>query len=89
MEELLCCPYCIPNLKLTAWEPVNQALLTVYYGSDTTISYTLCHSGNYFTFSASDTESAMLKRRNLKTIGRVKVSFSIGYLSVDRKRWKT
>ena len=40
----LCCPYYIPHLNLTAWEPVNLALLTVYYGSDTTISYTICHS---------------------------------------------
>ena len=50
MVELLCYRYCIPHLKLTAWEPVNRALLTVYYGSDTTVSYTLCHSRKYVSY---------------------------------------
>ena len=78
MVGLLCCPYCFLHLKLTAWEPVNRALLTVYYGSDTTMSlYSLPQWKIYLTFSASDTESAMPKRINVKTTGRVKVSFII------------
>ena len=78
MVELLCCLYCILHLKLTAWEPVNRALLIVYYGSDTTLSlYSLPQWKRYLTFSASDTESAMPKTRNVETTGRVKVSFII------------